>query len=39
MGYNEVGVDFTNGIKQIFILPQPQPQVRITTVEGGVKRR
>ena len=23
-GYAEVGVDFTNGIKQIFILPQPQ---------------
>jgi len=27
-GYAEVGVDFTNGIKQIFILPQPQPQPR-----------
>jgi hypothetical protein len=23
-GYAEVGVDFTNGIKQLFILPQPQ---------------
>jgi hypothetical protein len=26
-GFAEVGVDFTDGVKKIFILPQPQPQV------------